>query len=158
MYLIALESVEKTDADDGRRDARVMRESREREALHLDIDDPRFTDLAQIIHFLVLSEIAECTVQTSLTLVKVVGAHRLAYHRVVRILRMREGLQISHQLAIELRGSADQLSENRLQSTRKSFSYFYTIAIALMSVSENNPGKHPPSFLQYLSNKLNRSI
>ena len=66
-YLVAIQSVEERDADDGTLDVGEVTEGWDGSALHLDVDDALVFELLEVIHFLLLVVFTDCTVSTSLT-------------------------------------------------------------------------------------------
>lgn len=115
MYLVAFESVQQCHAHNSGLDAGMVRQRGETKTLHLDVHYAGLVHLREILHLVVLREVAERAVQPALFLVEVVRAHGLADHGVVGVVTMRQSFQIPSKLSVELGWSARWFAQHRLQ-------------------------------------------
>lgn len=75
-YLVAVESIEEGDADDGRTDAGVVRQGGKGQRLHLHVDHVLAADLLQKLELLRLAVVAKGAVQSTLFFWFFFGRHQ----------------------------------------------------------------------------------
>jgi len=90
--LVPIQAVQQGHTNHRCLDPGMVGQGRENGALHFDIDHPVLAQLLQVGHLVVLAELAEGPVQATLSLVKVVGAQRLANNGIVWIIGTGQGL------------------------------------------------------------------
>ena len=93
-----------------------MGEGREGRALHLDVDDAVLLEPLQVLVLVGLVELAKGAVEAALPLVEVGGAHGLAHHSLVRVIRVRQRQQLADQLLVQQRRPADLLTQDVLKT------------------------------------------
>lgn len=89
--LIAVQAVQKRDTHHRRLDAGMVGQGGKDGAFHLDVNHTMIAQLFQVRHLVVLTELAEGSVQSALTLVEVICAQSLANDGVIGIVSTGQG-------------------------------------------------------------------
>lgn len=120
VQLIAVQSIDEGDTNDGTADARSIAHRSEHGRLHFNVDHAVLFQLLESIHFLLERVVAKGAVQPRLGLVKVHAAHCRAHHGSVsgRVGFVRYGFEIAHKVQIGDARATDDFVHDSLEGER----------------------------------------